>query len=685
MSTNDSIYETSIHSVTSFPFDTVFAEMSTVDVKDEEYITNFFMTFDIETTSINQDDYHEAFMYTWQATIKHVTILGRTWTEFDIFLKEIQRYIKQRILVVYCHNLSFEFQFLRSLYEVNSVFATEPRKILRARIADNFEFRCSYRLTNMGLARFLQQSQRVPEEFKKGQNFDYSKIRTPNTILSQEELLYCRNDVAGLYIAIEELLESEDDDLTTIPMTSTGYVRREAREVMLSKPYNKTVIDAITPTAEVYIMCKEAARGGNCHCNPLYSNSIVPNLWSEDMSSAYPGAMMQCKFPMKAFYLTDDPIHNLNPNKAYLLELELYDVELSTIDTIPYIAYAKCKHTLEARKDNGRVLRARYLHLFCTDIDWKIISKQYKYSHVDVVTMYASDYDYLPDDYRKYIFGRYIRKCELKFGDPYYYAKEKNKINSLFGMMLTDIVHSKIIYTGDAEMPYFTELPNIHEALQKVEHSKFNFLAYQWGLWVTAHCRARLQKAIDACAEHHIPPVYCDTDSVKCMVSPGKEKEFEEIFKKLNIEILAETAASGFNTTYVTHGQTFNLGLWEDDGRYSQFKSLGAKKYYTISVDGRQEITVAGLSKKLGLEYLTEHLDGINSFKPGTLIPAGHSGRTSSHYIDVDGPRYININGETILTGSGVAIQNTSYQFSLSDDYEALLSSPDIVTAKPIF
>ena len=687
-STSDS-YKTEIHNITSFPFSQVFEKMSTIDSKDNAYISNFFMTFDIETTSINTVDYHDSFMYIWQACINHEVVMGRTWTELNVLLKEIKRHIGFRTLVVYCHNLSFEFQFLRSLFEVNSVFATEPRKILRATIEDNFEFRCSWRLTNMGLDRFLKQSRTVPEEYKKGQNFDYSKLRTPRTSLTAEELRYCRNDVLGLYIALEELLAENNDTIVSVPMTSTGYVRREARERMLSKLHNKTVIDAITMTANQYNLCKAAGRGGNCHCNPLHSNVVIENMRSKDMSSAYPGVMMQERYPMTKFLLTDDPIDNLNPNKAYLMEVELYDCRLSTYDTIPYIAFAKCMHTLNARKDNGRIVSADYIHLAITDIDYRIIASQYTFD-VEVITMYSADYDYLPDDYRRYIFDRYIAKCELKFGDPYYYNKEKNKINALFGMMLTDIVHPTIIYTGDEKAPYVTELPNVHEALAKVAESRNNFLAYQWGIWVTAHCRNRLQKAIDKCKENNITPVYCDTDSLKCMVEPEQVPIFNKIFDDLNKDILAATKKSGFDTTYETHNTIFNLGLWEDDGVYKRFKSLGAKKYYIEYVDGRHEITVAGLSKSKGKEYL-DSIGGIDAFKPGTIIPINSSGRTTAYYKDVEGLRTVEVYdpevGENVIivTGSGVAIENVTYKFTLSDDYREFLTDIGTLTEKPLY
>ena len=118
----------------------------------------------------------------------------------------------------------------------------------------------------------------------------------------------------------------------------------------------------------------------------------------------------------------------------------------------------------------------------------------------------------------------------------------------------------------------------------------------------------------------------------------------------------------------------FQLGIWEKEKTYETFKSLGAKKYaYTYPNDPELHITVAGLSKVKGGEWLTKH-GGMERFNIRTIIPAGSSGRTVSCYIDYNSPYYLLFNGERILTGSAIAIYNTSYTFSITSDYQELLA-----------
>ena len=113
------------------------------------YYKDLVCAFDIETTRwkygekyISPDvkrDLEFSIMYIWQFQIGlDITIIGRQWDEFLKLISYIKSGLKdnQRI-VVYVHNLSYEFQFLRDENilgkEINekSVFILSARKILK--------------------------------------------------------------------------------------------------------------------------------------------------------------------------------------------------------------------------------------------------------------------------------------------------------------------------------------------------------------------------------------------------------------------------------------------------------------------------------------------------------------------------------------------------------------------------
>lgn len=51
-------------------------------------------------------------------------------------------------------------------------------------------------------------------------------------------------------------------------------------------------------------------------------------------------------------------------------------------------------------------------------------------------------------------------------------------------------------------------------------------------------------------------------------------------------------------------GEKKLIGVWDFDGAYKRFKTLGAKRYMVEYPDGKMGITIAGVSKKAGMDYL---------------------------------------------------------------------------------
>lgn len=203
---------------------------------------NIPCAFDIETTSItksstldNEEKY--AFMYIWQLSINGVKMYGRTWDEFLEVYQELVDHFQtheNRRLVIYVHNLSFEFQFIRKLLTWSKVFAMDKRKPIQAITIDGIEFRCSYILSGFSLAKLGDQLQRYKVSKKVG-DLDYSKIRHSKTPLTEKELGYCFSDIEVVESYIRECIENEGD-ITRIPLTKTGYVRNYCRNRCFMKP-----------------------------------------------------------------------------------------------------------------------------------------------------------------------------------------------------------------------------------------------------------------------------------------------------------------------------------------------------------------------------------------------------------------------------------------------------------------
>lgn len=226
------------------------------------YYVDLITAFDIETTYIEEIDNSVMYIWQWQFGDK-CTVIGRSWYELRLFLAELKEILLDNKLVIFVHNLSFEFQYLSGVFDFapEDVFCMDHRKILKATLNNCFEFRCSYLQTNMSLRAFCEKMGVHSYKLK----MNYKKRRYWYTELSPKELAYCINDVRGLVEAIKVEMDRDGDNLYTLPLTSTGYARRDAKAAM--RKVSKTFIQNQLPSYEIYKLCREAFRGGNTHAS----------------------------------------------------------------------------------------------------------------------------------------------------------------------------------------------------------------------------------------------------------------------------------------------------------------------------------------------------------------------------------------------------------------------------------
>ncbi|MBO7183049.1 MAG: hypothetical protein J6V49_02840 [Bacteroidales bacterium] len=609
-------------------------------------------SFDIETTRIEERE--QSIMYVWQFAIEETVIYGRTWDEFKTFLHKLKEKLGTMHLIIFVHNLSFEIQFLAGIYNFNDyeVFCTESRKVLKAVMYKNFEFRCSYKLTNLSLAAMTK---RYNKKYLKqsGEEFDYSKRRFPDTPLSETELKYCFYDVLGVVESIHEILRLNDESLYSLPLTATGFVRKAVKTAMID--YRQQMLKDIPPY-RCYQLLRSAFRGGNTHANRFYVDCILDNVTSVDISSSYPSQQVNKKFPVGVWKERHDlSISQLDKRielgAAVIMRVYLYDVELrNPYVPIPYIPIAKCirvKYPDDYRRglcvDNGRIIQADFLEMCITDIDYRLIVSMYNF-RMEIQELWSNWYDFLPLPIRSCNLDYFRQKTMLKgiAGQELYYLKNKELLNSIYGMSVQDPVKRTISF---ADLKYIEDDTKSGEELYNTKR-KNAFTQYCFGVWTTAHARESLQAGIDICGDSI---VYVDTDSCKYLGSAD--------FSKYNNDRIAECKASGAFADD-PHGVTHYLGVYETDGVYKRFVTQGAKKYAYEDQAGKLHITVSGVSKKRGAEELTRR-GGLEAFKPGFIFH--DSGKTESVYNDNKKPVITNVDGHLITITRNVVIRETTY------------------------
>ena len=670
------------------------------------YYKDIVCAFDIETSKIKyKEEYdkikkeivprYQSFMYVWQFQMGlEYTIVGRTWEEFLKICQQICSLLRDNErLVIYVHNLSYEFTFLSGIYHFKpeEVFAVDKRAILKCTMFNKLEFRCSYRLSNMSLLEFTKAENVEHRKYSEKYDFDYNIIRYPWTPLDSDELLYCQNDVLGLVEAVHSRLKNYNDTLYTIPLTSTGYVRREAKKAM--RGVNRTWLREIMPRYEVYKALREAFRGGNTHANRYYVGNIVENVKTMDLESAYPAAQACFKFPMTPFkpveekYISYDRLTDLlNKGKALLMRVAFYDFKLkSKYWGFPYLAKAKCRECVGTIEDNGRLLQGQYIETTITDIDLKIIIDEYDIKDILFINCYYSNYDYLPDCYLELLKVWYTKKTELKGDDAheYEYSRLKALLNSIYGMTAQDPVKESNLYIDveafenreavqeyignnidDLDLFVIDNRKSVEELLE--EHNKRAFLPYQWGVWTTCYCRLMLEKGLKLAGDNAI---YCDTDSVKYLGSVD--------FTDYNQRQKAIAKEKGFSAID-NAGNRHYIGMFTPDKDYNRFITWGAKKYaFTYIKDGKEKVgvTISGVNKKLGGEELEEQggLNALLNSGDGPSFTFVKAGGTESVYNDFPEIKEIEAEGRMIPITRNVVIKDSTYQLGIIPEYNRLL------------
>lgn len=641
-----------------------------------EYI-NLPCAFDIETTTLEKvkttktsELYGEGYMYHWQFCVCDRVCFGRTWEEFIIFcrkLREVMGCSKNKLLPVYVHNLSFEFQFMKDFVHIDSLFAREKRKVMKF-VGDFFEYRCSYFLSNMSLAKFCENTQNVTF-YKMVDEYDYRKLRTPATPMTEKEEGYCYCDVRGLSQCIAELMK--EDNLAQIPLTNTGYVRRVYRNAMATKKLRDN-FHKLALLPHQYEMCVKAFCGGISHANRYYANKIINNVYSMDISSSYPTVILEEYFPMGKF--TDVTLDSkekydyYTKNFCVVMHISIFDIEIKDNMAIPYISVSKCVKSRQIKNDNGKLLSAKYIELYLTEIDMEIIQKEYDIKGGFVVdrAMYA-ERGKLPLELRKMCMYYFYQKTLLKGieSKEYEYMKSKNRLNSTFGMMVTSLINPEIIF---CDGKWKEEKPNTKKALDRYYKSENSFLHYQWGIYVTAHARKRLMKGVFEIGKD---VVYVDTDSIKYI------NNHDDDFKKFNQELIKKATENDIPAFVDRGNKRYYLGIWDADGVYIRFKTLGAKKYCCnkINKDGliKFEVTVAGMNKKKG----SEAVKTCANFRIGQVFE--NVGRTTS-WFNESKPHSITVEGCTFTTASNIGILDNTYTLGVTNEYWEILGEYGLVS-----
>lgn len=656
--------------------------------KKKVHYVEHLAAFDIETSSYEDVGVKKATVYSYALAIDDTIHRARSADEFFSLLEKIAADMElslDRRLVIYVHNLAYEWQFIKHYMTWDSAFAiASERRIVRAVSTLGFEFRCSYVLTNKPLAAVGKD---VGVQKMVG-DIDHTLIRNSITPLSDEEMGYIDNDVKILIEFERQALAQEggtiEQALHSIPTTKTGYVRRRMRKAALADPEYEQLISELTLNEEVYSLARHSFQGGYTHANSMVMGQEMGETVAVDLASSYPSSMLQFTYPMGTFHsmshreFTAEELDKCVGHVHFFVSFVVYGAVARY--QFPYTSLSKALSISDPFTDNGRVYSAATMTLTMTDVDWQIFRRCYEVERIEIVDVMMAPAEYLPAAITDPIVAMYGDKTALKgvAGQEVNYRSAKEDINGVYGSVAMDPVRTDFEFNAESG-EFVATLPSIEDALSKHNNSRSRYLYYPWAAWVTAYSRYVLLMAIYDLIDAGVTVMYCDTDSIYHKPSP----KAQGIIDRVNSEVRERlSAAMHYRWFYATDqevedalapkdikGNRHHIGLFEVDGHYDNFKTLGAKRY-AVEKGDEFKITVAGLSKNAA-SYIKE-IGGMKAFVDGLTVPAEKSGRLTHTYSEETAHNLITdyLGNTCEMKQMGfIHLEPSPYVLTVSDDY----------------
>ena len=243
-------------------------------------------------------------------------------------------------------------------------------------------------------------------------------------------------------------------------------------------------------------------------------------------------------------------------------------------------------------------------------------------------------------------------------------------------MSVTDIVHDEEIY--DDDLGLWNEQPaNAGEDIRKYNYSNNRFLFYPWGVFITAYARRNLWNGILSVKDDYI---YSDTDSIKMKNYKKHLAYVEDYNKRIQEKLQKALKYHGLPLDSIApktiKGVPKPLGVWDFEGVYNHFKTLGAKRYIYDDETGLHT-TIAGLPKVKGKEYLLKISNNdlnkvYKNFNNNMTVPVGQAGKLIHYYDDEKKSAVIkDYQGHytKVTSYSSVHLEPTGFTLSLANQF----------------
>ena len=665
-----------------------------------------YICLDTETSHNHDEEHPIGWIYQWCFSYQGQLVCGRTPSELaDAIVKiiKVNDLSDERRINIFVHNLSYDYEYIKehirqSLQSDFNHLAVAEHKLISSRI-DGLLFKCTFRLTCKSLDAWSKEL--GTKHRKLVGTVDYDEIHYQDSELTEIDWKYMWNDVIVLDEALTLQMSIYNDDLRSLPLTCTGYVRREARRHFQTKSIYRSEFLKTRLSFEQYLMCKREFSGGITHGNRFLANREVKvgdtirhgnkefkvmAIGHRDFASHYP-SQQRCYFaPCSRFFtyynrqfdnfeMSVETLLKMRKDKCMLITIEITDLHLRDRGiTLPYAQACKFQEgklgKLKTIEDNGRILSMEGTsRIVVNEIDLLWLYKQYEFDY-EVLNVEMADKgafpEWLIETVDEFFYGKTALKQKEKQLEKDGFNEDtpewinnhrdlmisKGNLNGVYGMSATDPVREGFTESEDGE--WHKEIKTeeqMRDALDNYYDNRKSFMAYQLGCWTTANARNELMEFAELIGYDKF--LYADTDSIFYISDEEVEKRIED----RNAEFRAYNDEHGM---YIeSNGKRVYYNQFErEDENIISFKFLHAKCYGYYLDDNSMKVTIAGVAKHGRNENSrVKELGSLDRLKTGTSFE--DCGGTRTVYVHHE-PDTTYVNGHLIEYGSSAIILSTT-------------------------
>ena len=480
-------------------------------------ISDLVFGLDIETSTIeieNTDNEFCSFMYSFcfssmnfKTGVYNDLYIGRTYKDLDDYFYKLNEMAKENDCnyVVYIHNLSYEFSFfcnnskffisnLEEIDEKDCLFL-ESNKPLFVKL-DNLIFKCSYLLTGKSI-------KKLGDEINLQKlDYNYQKIRTPLTKMTDKEIKYNFRDVEIMLKSVYKLFKNNKymKSVKDIPYTKTGLMRFNCEQNKNVNERTKLKKKGKRKTGTLlrlnnYLCHKEKAKdysqirlwqnlfqGGLVYSNPKYTSDVLENIASYDFKSDYPYQMLYRFYPSNFERITENKnemFYDITKNLSYknfILKkfsntmfnciVEVKNIEskfefypISTSKIINVNGLHNMKNCLVI---NGKLIKCLApIKFYMTCIDFLTLKTFYKFDFVKCHYLEVAK-NYEPSN-------------KFKLNSVLYNAKKKIEFSSYLKIIEDNNEHKIYDESEIKDIDLLKELNNAKDYYEQLDIIKFNY------------------------------------------------------------------------------------------------------------------------------------------------------------------------------------------------------------------